>query len=267
MIVRHRPDGMVREFTHQEAELMFVPILRRVFVNPKEPGTVYGTLPLGTAAFQNPTWKIVAFHGTPTGPIFEAPMREQPERYAQYLHSEPLYRWDELRPLCIALLERNIFELIHMGTLAWVEESAFHSEDRSPDQSGFNDAMLGAIGTFPLSRSFFQAAGDPVMACVHGSSYIFSRDASWGIWGDEDNFSVLGGEPDLIDRVLELGGGEAFWRRNFDDWVIENQLDRNNAVSRDYLKRLYACARWEPPDYIAKDLPTPPHALIFESDL
>jgi hypothetical protein len=262
MKVVHLGDDYWREYNYQDATRLLVPQAEKIFVPPHEPGSVYGVAPNGSAAFVNPDWKVVVLPIDRDHPYcFSPPPYGVPECCPEPPSNEP-EKWDGTVPLWIALLERDIFEVIHMGPRL--------NHSRTPDSYALSgdplttyDTTGGAIGAAPLMDSIILSADTPCFEADHASTYLFSREASWGVWWTERPLSVLGGEPDLVDRVVELFGGERFYRMLVDYTVNGHAYYcKKSSLSLrglyEDVQLLYGAAGWEPPAYVVKGEDPPP---------
>lgn len=262
MRVVHRGDGYRREYNYQDTTRLLVPLAEKIFVPPHKPGTVYGVEPNGTAAFENPDWKVVVLPiGRDDPYCFSPPPYGVPDCCPRPPSDDP-EKWDGTVPLWVALLERDICEVIQMGPR--------NDGSRTPESYAWSgdplttyDTSGGAIGTTPTIETVGIVENPPCFAADHVSTYLFSREASWGVWWTERPLSILGGEPDLVDRVVDLFGGETFFRLLVDYTVNGHacHCKKFNWSLRgfyDDVQCLYGAAGWAPPAYVVRGEDPPP---------
>ncbi len=239
MDVMHCRGYSHRRYTPREADRLFRPVLNRIFVPYGDPGSFVNPDP-GPDLFQNPNWKAFAGLSSPwSGGFSESPLGEDDPRNVLFLKPEST-DWEPLRPLFNTLAEQEIDEVVHMGLqLPGPGTDNIDSLDHS---------MYGAVTSPPLeAASAFAYSQHP--AFILGEGFMFSRDGRWGVYGSTDNFFVCGGEPDLIDRVYDLSGGENPPREiffNFFRDLYGNDLWRPNLPMKSVILGMCKLSGWDP---------------------
>jgi hypothetical protein len=222
-----------RIFDAAETEQLFVPIVDKVFVPDDHPNSLAGPRPFGSEIFNNADWKIIGLAGDPWYGYVNSSPRALPETCVQV--DRETGHWDTLRPLYMALVERGIDEVIHMNPFELLD--------------GGGRGSNGAITHLPITEGASRALFPEGPAGIFGLGCMISRDGDWGLIADEDSVSILGGEPEFMDRVIELAGGEDFLRAEFDEFWIDRYV-MSAPLSHDWTFACYDCIGWPVPDII-----------------
>jgi hypothetical protein len=231
MKVEYYQDCYYRVYEEAETRQLFMPIFDKVFVPPDHPNSLAGSSTCGSAVFKDPDWKIIGLSSSPWGGISSYIRPSAPDKCVQYDRENGT--WDLLRPLYIALVERGIDEIIHMNP--------FDISDHECTEA------RGAISTLPLAKVTTRPNLEPLDILTLGC--MFSRDGNWGLLGDDDTVSILGGEPEFMAGVIELAGGEDFLRSDFDQsWI--DQYVMSAPLNHDWTFACYDCIGWPVPDVI-----------------
>lgn len=223
-----------RHYNEAESEQLFLPIVDKIFLPHDDLGAIFHTPSKGACLFRNPDWKLLAINAYAWGGVRDYVPPDMPKGAAQYLSLSD--SWDPMRPVWMALAEIGVDELIHMDPMNPV--------------TGKGRAYTGAITSFPVSKAVEFIAGIyPGPIATFGKGCIFSRDGAWGIYSQEDICSIIGGEPELMNRIIELGGGEAFLKSDFDT-IWHGRMYRMNPTFHRCAMNIYAYVGWEPPEFL-----------------
>lgn len=222
-----------RIFDATETEQLFVPIVNKVFVPDNHPNSLSGPKPFGSEIFNNPNWKIVGFAGSAWYGYIRSIPRNIPAQSVQLDRETGL--WDLLRPLYMTLVERGVDEVIHMNPFELLD--------------GKGRGSNGAITTLPRTEGASRTLFPEGPVGIFGLGCIISREGDWGLIGHEDSVTIVGGEPEFMDRVIELAGGEDFLRAEFDEFWIDRYV-MSAPLSHDWTFACYDCIGWPVPDII-----------------
>ncbi|WP_420723406.1 hypothetical protein [Hwanghaeella sp. LZ110] len=231
MKVEYYQNCYYRVYDEMETKQLFMPVFDKIFVSPDHLNSLTSSPIRGSALFRDPTWKIIGFGSAAWGGISSYIRPSAPKKCVQ--HDRETDKWDLLRPLYVTLVEREVDEVIHMNRL------------KTSDHE--HRAENGAISSLPLANTTTRANLEPLNILTSGC--MFSRDGDWGLFGDDDTVTILGGEPQLMARVIELAGGEDFLRTDFDQCWIDHYV-MSAPVDHDWTFACYECIGWPVPDII-----------------
>lgn len=239
MKVGFQDDRYFRAYTVEEADGLFRAAKERIFVPQNQSRLFTKNDPL-LPFFNNPDWKCIAICGCAyESMLSEAPQtgapKDLPQRFMHFDDRESFEVWDVMRPLWIALIEREIDEILHL-----------------PVFTRWSD--IGAIATPPGSINGDMAFSYDLLITKGAGGFMFSREESWGICTDLDFYTMLGGEPDFIDRIIELSGGLAILIQDLDAYWGRSSKRCEHPKN---LAWMYECAGWEVPDFIGGPRKTP----------
>jgi len=231
MEVEWYDDWYTKHYTREEATELFLPVQERVFVPADTPDWFAAAPSQGTALFTNPDWKVVSFVpyiGTrKDGTLFDhaprAPGLWNPSGYGT---------WSALRPLAKTLLEFGVTELINVGAPNWYE---------------YSTSLVPHIMVSCLTADGFRIFEGEDFCISTEHNFQFSREGNWGFLYGSDIGGYLGGEPELVDRLIELYGGEEELKTQM-DWEWTEKLGNMNRHYFTYPKNGYAMCGWEMPD-------------------
>ncbi|NMM44438.1 hypothetical protein HH303_08100 [Rhodospirillaceae bacterium KN72] len=228
---------VARHYSEEEADEQFRPIVQRLLAPGFEFRDFMRKTLRPTDMFANPDWRYLAFGSSFWDGELGAQPDERPEECLQIFKGDE--SWFDFAPICYALAEREITEVIHYDLMGYQHRGTACATATS---AHFADFWVGFSGDAD-TLSF-------------GEGLLFSRDGSWAIYGEHESPTLLGGEPDFIARVAELAGGETFLKRILDDYWFDDL--RNLAVDQkcsvrfeygQYMRNTYSFCGWEPFDY------------------
>jgi hypothetical protein len=221
-----------RIYDASESNRLFVPILEKIFVPSEQSNALTGNNPNGVELFIQKHWKSVGFDGCAWNGTTDYIPSNLPKTAVQ---PDRNGTWDRMRPLFIALVEMGVDEIIHMNP--------FELEDTQ------NLGENGAVTSVPMARATAAAQYPKGPVGIFNWGCMFSRHGNWGLFGDVDSISILGGEPTFIDRVIELAGGEDFLKAEFDNaWIDTYAI--SPPPNHDWTFACYDCIGWSVPDII-----------------
>ena len=238
MKVEFENDRYFRAYTVEEANGLFRAAKERIFV-PQDQSRLFTKNDSLLPFFNNPDWKCIAISSC----AYESMLSESPpgvpsdlpQHYVFFEDNEASDVWDVMRPLWIALIERGIDEVLHMPVFS-------------------RGSNIGAIATPPGSINAEIAYSQELFISMGAGGFMFSREESWGICTDLDFYTMLGGEPDFIDRIIELSGGLDILIQDLDAYWGKSSKRCEHPKN---LAWMYECAGWEVPDFIGGPRKTP----------
>lgn len=235
MKVIHGEDEYYRIYNAEESEREFGAIYRSIFLDHDHPE--HAGYDRGNKLFRNPSWRTVGFDMSIWAGWQRDKERDAPPGVAQF--DKWAGRWNSTRPIKIALVERRTDEVI--------SASPFMESDASP----IFEYGVTACPPFGNLGAITSPSVGPVDLDLLG--VMFSREGDWGVFSDEDTCCVLGGEPAFIERVLELGGGETFLTRIFDQTMEDRLPPTEEYRVRQFARRSYGLLGREIPAFLAED--------------
>lgn len=229
IVQRNRPGFGVLTFRVYEGEEVsrdISPICARIF-HADDRGMVTDDLP---QIFRDPRWKVVLVTGSIRIPyrygfMEEAGATTPPEDLAWMF---PSGCPEELVPF---------FDLLRAEGC----EEVYHLLSFRPNRD--------ALGCPPIYEAQWFTDGD----IVFEDRVLFDRSATWGLYSSPEQYMLIGGEPDLMDRYAARLGGWANIRRCADLYWGELYRDNPNDPYRP-VPHLYRQARW--------DFPFPPPTAV-----
>ena len=209
--------GRTRIFSPNETLREFIPLRDRIFDTSDDGiGRTSGRI------FDDPSWLRVIVRGALDGSDRSHPPRKPGVTVEEWANDDPR---DQLQPLFELLVEDGIGEVIHM----------------SPYVSGENIDAVGVRPTRPgNSLSIFDTRATQLQERL-----LFDRTGRWGFYGSEEEFGLLGGEPEFMERYIERAGGMAFIREKADKYW-QMVIDENGYEARLVLY-YYELAGWDNP--------------------
>lgn len=237
MKIQLRKDRVARHYTKEEADERFRPIVQRILTPGFKCRDFFTKALRPTDMFANPNWRYLAFGSSFWEGARADPPEDRPEKCLQLFKGDE--DWYDFAPICYALAEREISEVIHYDPVGY----QFHGTAcATVTAAHFEDFEAGYSGDG--------------LTLISGDGLLFSRDGSWAIFGEHESPSLLGGEPNFIARVAELAGGETFLNRILNETWFDHL--RYLAVERkyplgyefgQYMRNTYSFCGWEPFDY------------------
>lgn len=202
---------------HEAREEGFLSLRARIFdVSGKGVGRISERI------FRDESWVRVIVRGALMGSDRSRYTRERAEELDALEFFDPR---DELQPIFDILAEDGVDEIIHMRPWGKDEEQ---------------DAVI----TRP-ARSVLNFLEREAFAMCDTDRLVFDRTGRWGFYGSVEEFGLIGGEPELMDRYVEKAGGMAFIREKADIyWQAE--LDEDGWEADD-VSHYYKLAGWDNP--------------------
>lgn len=222
MIEERTPFGTRRVFDQDEAEAAFGALRDRIFDTSSRYVSFHEPEPI----FRDDTWLRVLIRGG----IYYSDHSYPPDE--AWKKDEWLLEWvkddprDSLRFLFEILVEDGIHEIVHMSP--YLPPGPF----------------TGALTTAPTRtavQSAFYLRG-PSFAGIE-SRLLFDETARWGMFTDDDEFGILGGEPAFLERYIAREGGMEFIRRKADEYFRQTYDEWKIPT----VPRAYELARWDNP--------------------
>jgi hypothetical protein len=232
MKVMYGDDGYFRKHDAVEAEQEFGAIYRSIFLDNDHPE--HAGYDRGNKLFRNPSWRTIGFDMS-VWSEWQAEMDREPPHGVVQLEKWS-GRWSPTRPLKVALVERCTDEVISASPFVGPEAASIfqHGVTACPPHSHLSAIVYPSVG--------------PVHIDLVG--VMFSREGDWGVFSDDDTCCVLGGEPAFVERVLELGGGEAFLTRLFDQSMERRLPPGHEPERRQFARRCYGLLGREVPAFL-----------------
>lgn len=217
MIEQQSSTGPMRIYDEDETKELFAPLRDRIF-DSSEGGISFVAGPV----FRQDHWIKVIIRGGLHGSNRAEVPTEPYSDLAEWARDDPR---DELGPLLEILVEDGVLELIQM----------------SPHTS---TPPIDAVTVRP-TRSALKYSWFCAEAIKLHERLVFDRTGRWGLYASEEEFGLLGGEPEFMARYIERAGGMDFIREKADDFW-QHVLDFDGFEAR-YVSRYYALAGWDNP--------------------
>jgi len=182
--------------------------------------------------FQDPTWKTIFVRGSAY--TSDCTYGYDPDViFAGRDHLEPLWR----------ILEKD-------GTDEVIITEEFHP---SQFTTGIRTQWQDTIVCAPTREIVRTAINASAINYQFNGADMFSRDGRWISSCDHDDFGVLGGEPELIDRFISYYGGLDLLQEITADEVSDRLEEKrkygvNYEELREFWRNVYAQVDWPWPE-------------------
>jgi hypothetical protein len=218
-------DGtLLRFYTPEETQKLFVSLRDRIFDFSRN-----SIQRSAERVFLNAAWTKVIIRGALLGSDRSEPPDPRIDDVDEWAKDDPR---DELQPLFDVLAEDGVKEIIHMSSI----------DAPVRDYKGEVIYDIDAIGTSP-ARKDVQLVLDHTNAAWDVTRLLFDHSGQWGFYGSEEEFGLLGGEPEFMKRYIERAGGWDFVRNKADRyWQMVVDLD---AYEAPMVSHYYALAGWD----------------------
>lgn len=137
---------------------------------------------------------------------------------------------DELAPLVQILQEDSVEEIIHMSV------SFDQIEDTLALGSPVNLSDMRDLPNIDLRYGFL---------VTDMTRLIFDRTGRWGMYASPEEFGLLAGEPEFMERYVEKAGGWDFIREKADKYW-QMVVDEEGVEAR-WVENYYRLAGWDNP--------------------
>ena len=223
MIEKQTWAGTLKWYSYEEAKDLLAPLRNQIF----DIGT--GLVRHGKGSIFLPDgWMKIIIRGA----LFYSDRSKPPDDILE--NDEELLCWarddprDELLPLLELLVEDGIGEVIQM----------------SPWTSGTSADAVTTAPTASAVRSTHFWGG--VEECTEvPERLLFDSTGRWGFYASEEQFGLLGGEPEFMNRYIDRVGGMEFIRQKADlYWQAEIE---NNGFEAQEVPLYYKSADWDDP--------------------
>ena len=205
----------------------FGPTVKRIF------GSNFGSfVDWPPPKFLDPTWKILFVYGN----------AYSSDATYSFESGHPLGGRDHLEPLWRILEEDGTSEVI-------ITERFRADEFRSGTRSQWQDTIVCA----PERKVVRTAISASSVTYQIGGTFMFPRDGRWLMFDDHENFGVLGGEPELIDRFSDYYGGLKSLQK-ITAYLVSSNIEHQKFYSQDYegtrefWREMYGYADWPWPE-------------------
>lgn len=242
MDIKEYGQDFYRRYTQREAADIFLPVFNRIFLPADDKRSLLGGRDSASAVFRQSDWKtVVSIPGPWWGCLISRPTEEPGPKDENFWNPETK-EWEPLRPLMWTLVEFEIDEIVHMSIPRepGLDETADLLDRDRKGQLVYKGAITTPPAADMLPVPHYQ---EPCYIVADG--VVFSRDGRWGIYGDTDDFTVIGGEPDLMARYIDNAGGEEFLKACF--FSAAPRVPYSPGMpGKDFLLTLCDLAGWEP---------------------